>query len=363
MIKRRHPELEGYESHTLYTIELKRHGQTRRDRIAWTLFGLSVGLGLAIGGYALAQLPGDWAWLSSEVSSDPPAADSFRQGTVEAMNAAELTQSAESSEEWIQVAILWEQAITQMRSTPQAHPNHALAQEKIAEYERNLKYAQSNVSTRAAANPDQPVHWTIGSDRARVISVQGVPTQIIRYEHSCQETLRYGNSIVELKNGYVRKYDNFDNNLKVIAGDQTVLSTQPQDNGSWSLGASEAELFRVQGTPTQTSEYTAGEISTFYYGDSSVTLENGRVVSYFNVDRNLKVSLQPVMPASQASNLPWSLGSSRSEVLLAQQATPTHVSRNDSLCEEVFHFDDSEVSFSQGIVSGYKNVSKNLQVR
>ena len=102
---------------------------------------------------------------------------------------------------------------------------------------------------------------------------------------------------------------------------------------------------------------------TLYYGDSSITLENNQVVSYFNVDRNLKVSLLPILPPSRPVADSWSLGSSRAEVLMAQRTTPTYVSRSDSLCEEVFHFEDSEVFFSRGMVTGYQNGSQNLRVR
>jgi hypothetical protein len=57
--------------------------------------------------------------------------------------------------------------------------------------------------------------WTIGSDRNEVFRVQGTPSQV-SLEHSlCRETLRYGESTVELKNGFVSGYDNISKNLRV----------------------------------------------------------------------------------------------------------------------------------------------------
>lgn len=41
----RHPELEGDTPQTLYSFELKRPGQTLKERLAAGLFGVALGLG------------------------------------------------------------------------------------------------------------------------------------------------------------------------------------------------------------------------------------------------------------------------------------------------------------------------------
>ncbi|PSN19762.1 hypothetical protein C7271_05680, partial [filamentous cyanobacterium CCP5] len=99
-----------------------------------------------------------------------------------------------------------------------------------------------------------------------------------------------------------------------------------------------------------------------YYGSSSVFLEANQVVSYFNLEDNLRVSMRPGLPL-QSQQDAWTLGSSRAEVLSVQPQTPTHVSRNDGLCEEIYYFDRSEVVFHQGLVSGYEQVDNNLRLR
>lgn len=356
MAKPPHPELKGYESHPLYTFELKKRGQTRRDRLTWSLLGISIGLGMAIGGYTALQL---WDW--SAINREPTEADPYAQATTPAMEAAELTQTAESREDWVNVALQWQEAIRHMKSVPEQHASHAQAQTKIAEYTRNLEYAQSNVSTRTAANPKQQIYWTVGSDRDQVVAVQGVPFQVVRHQNSCQEILYYGNSTVELDNGYVKTYNNIDNNLNALAGNTVVLSVQPQVD-RWGLGSSRTDVISTQGTPTRTEDYGSSDIETFYYGNSSVTLNDNRVISYFNLDNNLKASLQPGLPSDEQTST-WTVGSSRTEVLRAQGQTPIHVSRNDNLCEEVYYFGEAEVYFRQGWVSGYKQSAQTLRLR
>ncbi|MEO1522267.1 MAG: hypothetical protein AAFU78_16015 [Cyanobacteria bacterium J06633_2] len=59
-------------------------------------------------------------------------------------------------------------------------------------------------------------HWSLGSSREDVLRIQRtVPTQISRNGASCEETIHYGTSRVELKNGVVSGYDNLDNTLQV----------------------------------------------------------------------------------------------------------------------------------------------------
>ncbi|PZV07149.1 MAG: hypothetical protein DCF32_08070 [Leptolyngbya sp.] len=289
--------------------------------------------------------------------------DAFRQGVEQAMKAAELTQSAEFSEEWAEVVILWQRAIAHMQAVPNGSTNAALAKQKVVEYERNLQYAQSNVGTRASRAPSSKTYWTLGSDRDLVMAIQGAPSQTIQYQVTCQQTLRYGNSIVELHNGYVKQYDNPDGNLQVLADSDVVISVSASQN-RWTLGATETDVLQLQGTPTRQEQYTSNGFTTLYYGKSSVMFENGQVIGYLNADQNLKVSVQPpALLSGQTAPEFWTMGSSRTEVLRAEGQTPVAISRNDSSCEEVFHFKDGEVTFRQGLVTGYRNRSGALKVR
>lgn len=361
MTKHSHPELDGQNPKTLYTFHLKRPGQTLRERLTWGTVGLSLGLGIAVGAFLLVPQARSWSWPNRVAAATPN--DSFRQGTEQAMAAAELTQTAEFSEEWAEVVMLWQQAIASMQSVPQASANAAVAQRKVLEYQRNLRYAQSNIGSRPRRTPAEKNYWTIGSDHDLVVAIQGAPAQTIQYHTACQQTLRYGNSLIELQNGYVKRYDNTDGNLRVLADGPTVVSARSAQ-GRWTLGSTQAEVVQIQGAPTRQERYTSERFATFYYGKNSVLFEDGQVIGYFNADNALKVSLQlPPLPAGQTSPSVWSMGSSRSDVLRAEATPPVAISRNDNTCEEVFHFNEGEVTFRQGLVTGYRDRSGNLKVR
>jgi hypothetical protein len=361
MSKHSHPEIDGQNPETLYTVQLKRPGQTLRERLTWGAVGASVGLGLAAGYLWLNPAERPWAWPPTQTSAATPVADPFRQGSEQAMAAAELTQTAEFREDWAAVAMHWQQAIAFMQSVPKSSPQASLARQKVTEYERNLQYAHSNVGSRASRAPANQPYWTVGSDRDLVMAVQGAPEQSMQYHSACQQTLRYGNSLVELTNGYVRQYDNTDGNLKVLAQGPAALSARAAQ-GTWTLGSSEADILRLQGTPTRQEQYTSNRFKTLYYGKNSVLLENGQTIGYLNADGTLKVSVQaPAAGAASADT--WSIGSSRSDVLRAENQTPTAISRNDTNCEEVFQFGDSEVTFRQGLVTGYRDRGNALKVQ
>ncbi|MEO0540875.1 MAG: hypothetical protein AAFZ80_08420 [Cyanobacteria bacterium P01_A01_bin.105] len=61
-----------------------------------------------------------------------------------AMEAATLTQTAATNDDWSLVADLWLQSITLLEVVPEGDPNYAMAQTKAAEYRGNLDYAEQN---------------------------------------------------------------------------------------------------------------------------------------------------------------------------------------------------------------------------
>lgn len=68
----------------------------------------------------------------------------FREAVNKAINAAKLTQSAKSPDDWKIVTSEWKAAIALMKSVPSSSPNYIVAQQKIREYQRNLNYAEKN---------------------------------------------------------------------------------------------------------------------------------------------------------------------------------------------------------------------------
>lgn len=86
------------------------------------------------------------------------ASNFYQQGIDRASSAFTLSRSAQSQDDWKLVARRWQQAIDFMASVPSASTQHNQAQQKVAEYRRNLTYAQQQASrSTVASNPDGTV--------------------------------------------------------------------------------------------------------------------------------------------------------------------------------------------------------------
>ena len=84
----------------------------------------------------------------SPVTSESPIVllqtDTFREAVSKAINAANLTQSAKSPDEWKTVVSQWQAAIALMKTVQSSSPNYLVAQQKIKEYQKNINYAEKN---------------------------------------------------------------------------------------------------------------------------------------------------------------------------------------------------------------------------
>jgi hypothetical protein len=371
MKKRQHPEVDGHDVNSLYTFEFKKRGQTLRDRLIWASGGLVLGVGIAIGAYfALPVVEGRSPLRPLTDTAPSPDADNdaFEHGIQNAMKAAQDTQSAESKEEWISVAMLWQHAISAMQQVPSSNTNYAVAQQKVSEYQRNLDYAQSNVQTRASDGLNTVEFWSLGSSRSMVMRVQGTPSRIARYDALCKETLYYGGSSVELTNGQVSQYNDSSSNLKVLLTAEPSQIIVQGDRLFWTLGSSKDDVLSIEGAPTRINSYEFIEKELYHYDDAWVEFEKNIVTGYSNIRDRLQVAIDRTsssaqqMPSTQ-TNSTWSLGSNRDDVLRIQQMVPTKVSRNQANCEEIVYYGESQVEFTNGLVSGYDNAENTLRVR
>jgi hypothetical protein len=287
-----------------------------------------------------------------------PKSEAFRWAVNRAMSAAELTQTAQSSEEWQQVTDWWKDAIEMMQVVPSSDARYQVAVAKITEYQNNLDYAQSKLNSAAGRPPVGENLWGVGSRRAAVIKAQGEPTEIDRYDWMCKEVLHYGKSRVELENGLVSRYEDFDRNLKASP---TPVGIADANRTSWDLGSTKATVFNVQGTPTRVVDYSYSGRETLYYGESTIELVKELVIGYNNAG-NLKVRVAPILLDSDPQDNTWSLESSR-EQLLKVQGTPAQITPNSSSCGETFRYGNSTVELKNGFVSGYDNFDQNLRVK
>ncbi|MEG3926759.1 MULTISPECIES: hypothetical protein [unclassified Microcoleus] len=79
--------------------------------------------------------------------------DAFTESVNFATQASNLAQSANSKEDWDEVAALWVQAVAWMQAVPPGSPRRAFAEKKVVEYMRNLVYSQQQASaTRSQAS-------------------------------------------------------------------------------------------------------------------------------------------------------------------------------------------------------------------
>ncbi|MBD1826350.1 hypothetical protein NDI47_15400 [Microcoleus vaginatus GB1-A2] len=89
-----------------------------------------------------------------------PQNDAFTESVNFATQASNLAQSANSKQDWDEVAGLWVQAVAWMQAVPPGSPRRAFAEKKVVEYMRNLVYSQQ----QAGANGSQASTVSFSSD-------------------------------------------------------------------------------------------------------------------------------------------------------------------------------------------------------
>jgi hypothetical protein len=85
----------------------------------------------------------------TDVDIPASAFNPFHEAVNQAMSAAELTQVANTADQWNLVASRWLGAIILMRAVPSTDPRYELAQSKVEEYSKNLAYAQQRAEVAA----------------------------------------------------------------------------------------------------------------------------------------------------------------------------------------------------------------------
>ncbi|MDZ7950993.1 hypothetical protein [Nostoc sp. DedQUE09] len=140
-------------------IELRRKSRNLNKKLLIIFIIFSIPLGiyfssrfseiLPLTSKSSTQIPSKSVLVTpSPVTSESPTVllqtDTFREAVSKAINAANLTQSAKSSDEWKTVVSHWEGAIALMKFVPSSSPNYVVAQQKIKEYQKNLNYAEKN---------------------------------------------------------------------------------------------------------------------------------------------------------------------------------------------------------------------------
>ncbi|HLW78897.1 MAG TPA: J domain-containing protein [Terriglobia bacterium] len=140
------------------------------------------------------------------------------------------------------------------------------------------------------------------------------------------------------------------------AQEEPVTSGAPveaisSDTPAFTVGSTQSEVLSVQGTPTSV------EGNRWMYELSSVDFVDGKVDSYANVSRNLRVRLEPQGDVAEERAQGYFAPGSTADAVLAVQGTPTSVQGRR------WRFESSYVDFAAGKVESYSNASSNLHVR
>jgi hypothetical protein len=119
-------------------------------------------------------------------------------------------------------------ALFRIQGTPSRVIRYDSSQKDVLYYGDSLVYVAAdhvvgydnlgnNLKVAVVPSSSRPVTaWSIDSPRDDIFQVQGTPTHINLDANACSETLQYGNSSIELRNGFVSGYDDIDGNLRVL---------------------------------------------------------------------------------------------------------------------------------------------------
>jgi hypothetical protein len=131
-----------------YALEIPSRRRRRAPRRSAVPIAASV-----IGGILVAGVSASY-WAAHEEAVDATSfnasvqvekqtkANLVQRAYDQAITAATLTQMAQTSEQWNQVIQHWQAALLVLSTIPENHPQFQLAQDKQAEYRRNLQYAE-----------------------------------------------------------------------------------------------------------------------------------------------------------------------------------------------------------------------------
>lgn len=201
-------------------------------------------------------------------------------------------------------------------------------------------------------------YFTIGSTNNEVLQIQGTPTSISKYSGMNQEVWSYNFSRVTFKNDRVSEYSDLSNNLKIQL---TPSSTSKSDADYFTVGSTKDEVLQIQGTPTSVSKYSGMNQEVWSYNFSRITFKNGRVSEYSDLSNNLKIQLTP-STTSKSNGTYFTIGSTKDEVLQVQ-GNPTSISKYDGMNQEVWSYEFSRITFIDGRVTEYSDLSQNLRIR
>jgi outer membrane protein assembly factor BamE (lipoprotein component of BamABCDE complex) len=179
----------------------------------------------------------------------------------------------------------------------------------------------------------------LGSSSATVRTVMGTPTsvsQTFNYSH-----WYYGTSSVDFEDGKVTGWQQGSRTLKVSTGTAVSGATPIR------VGSTTSQVTAAMGTPTSVSQIL--NLSTWYYGSSTVDFEDGKVTGWQQGSRTLKVSTGSAVSGAT----PIRVGSTASQVTAAM-GTPQSMA-SFGFGSSWWYYGLSTVELENGLVTGWAN--------
>ncbi|MDK8191810.1 DnaJ domain-containing protein [Paenibacillus sp. UMB7766-LJ446] len=137
------------------------------------------------------------------------------------------------------------------------------------------------------------------------------------------------------------------------AGSDNVKTVQSNPSeSSFFLATSIDEIQSIMGTPTQVMN--VGPLTTWYYGNSTISFTDGQVTGWNNRDNNLKLEQLPLTEGEK-----FFLETSLEDVKSAM-GTPTQIMVVGPL--STWYYDNSTISFTNEKVTGWNDRSNNLNL-
>jgi len=170
---------------------------------------------------------------ATEQVAEEAIEDSFGDAVNAAMEAAEVTQTAKTPEEWGKVADLWDKSIELMKAVPEASENYQTAQQKAIEYQENLEYAKQNAGL-------SPVAYSIvdsGGDTVqgrKRIEVRIVAPEARTFEQRGETVILAAKELQERENAAVVFVILEPSAALAGLGSSLALAKYAPDGGGWS---------------------------------------------------------------------------------------------------------------------------------
>lgn len=182
----------------------------------------------------------------------------------------------------------------------------------------------------------------LGASFAEIQSIMGTPTQIMNV--GPLSTWYYGNSTISFTDEQVTGWDDRENNLK-------LEQSPPTKEGNFFLEGTLDDVKSVMGTPTQIMN--VGPLSTWYYGNSTISFTDEQVTGWNDRDNNLKLEQSPLTEGS------ISIGLSLDDVK-SVMGTPTQIMDVGPL--STWYYGNSTISLSNNKVTGWNDRDNNLKL-